>query len=85
MDHLGYAHVTLAGMSLGGVAAMRWAAAHPDRVDALVLVDVGPETMREAGQSTQAFHRETDVLERFEDFLDRQDRTSMDVAPSIRR
>ncbi len=71
LDHLGYERVTLAGMSLGGVAAMRYAAEHPDRVEALVMVDVGPESMREAGQATQAFHRETDILERFEDFLDR--------------
>ncbi len=71
LDHLGHERMTLAGMSLGGVASMRYAAEHPDRVEALVMVDVGPESMREAGQATQAFHRETDVLERFEDFLDR--------------
>ena len=71
LDHLGYARMTLAGMSLGGVAAMRYAAEYPDRLQALVMVDVGPESMREAGQATQAFHRETDILERFEDFLAR--------------
>ena len=71
LDHLGYNRMTLAGMSLGGVAAMRYAAQYPARVEALVMVDVGPESMREAGQATQQFHRETDILERFEDFLER--------------
>ena len=71
LDHLGYERVSLAGMSLGGVAAIRYAAEHPVGVEALVMVDVGPESMREAGQATQAFHHETDILERFEDFLDR--------------
>ena len=67
LDHLGYERVSLAGMSLGGVAAIRYAAEHPVGVEALVMVDVGPESMREAGQATQAFHHETDILERFEE------------------
>jgi pimeloyl-ACP methyl ester carboxylesterase len=71
LEFLATDRVALAGMSFGGVAAMRYAEAHPERVSALVLVDVGPESMREGGQATQQFHRETDVLERFEDFVER--------------
>ena len=68
IDHLGYAHVNLVGM---GTTALQYAAQHPDRVDALVVVDAGPEAMPQGQASTMAFHAETDVLERFEDFLDR--------------
>ena len=71
LEFLNYDRVSLTGMSFGGVASMRYAAQHPERVHALILVDVGPESMREFSNSTQQFHRETDVLERFDDFLDR--------------
>ena len=71
LAHLGYDRFALGGMAFGGVAAMRYAARHPERVSALLMVDVGPESMREGGQSTQQFHRETDILDRFEDFLER--------------
>ncbi len=71
MAHLDYDRVALGGMAFGGVSAMRYAARHPERVFALLMVDVGPESMREGGQSTQQFHRETDILDRFEDFMER--------------
>ncbi|WTW99031.1 alpha/beta hydrolase [Streptomycetaceae bacterium NBC_01309] len=41
-DHLGFARVRLVGMSLGGVVAAHVAAARPDRVERLALVDVAP-------------------------------------------
>jgi pimeloyl-ACP methyl ester carboxylesterase len=42
LDHLGWDTVALVGMSLGGVNAMAHAADHPERVSALVVVDVVP-------------------------------------------
>nr|XP_061812148.1 2-hydroxymuconate semialdehyde hydrolase-like [Nerophis lumbriciformis] len=39
LDHLGVARVHLAGNSLGGLIAWRFAAAHPERVERLVLID----------------------------------------------
>ncbi|MGE3857473.1 MAG: alpha/beta fold hydrolase [Dehalococcoidia bacterium] len=81
LAHLGADRVALGGMAFGGVAAMRYAARHPERVSALLMVDVGPESMREGGRSTQQFHRETDILERFEDFLER----AMRFNPARRR
>lgn len=39
LDHLGVQRVHLAGNSLGGLIAWRFAAAHPQRVDRLVLID----------------------------------------------
>ncbi|MBY0423645.1 MAG: alpha/beta fold hydrolase, partial [Parvularculaceae bacterium] len=41
MDALGVARADLAGNSLGGLVAWRVAAAHPERVGKLVLVDAG--------------------------------------------
>ena len=69
VDHLGYDRVSLVAM--GGVSALQYAVRHPERVDALALVDAGPEPKPQGQASTMAFHAETDVLERFEDFLDR--------------
>lgn len=39
MDELGMARAVLVGNSAGGTVAMRTALAHPDRVEALILVD----------------------------------------------
>jgi pimeloyl-ACP methyl ester carboxylesterase len=39
LDHLGVQHCVLGGNSLGGAIAWALAAAHPERVDRLVLVD----------------------------------------------
>ncbi|GEM44599.1 alpha/beta fold hydrolase [Deinococcus cellulosilyticus] len=41
--HLGLDQVVLLGHSLGGVNAYQYAARHPERVQALVIVDVGAE------------------------------------------
>ena len=46
IEHLGYEHLTLVGMSMGGINAFHHAARHPEGLDALVIVDVGPELMR---------------------------------------
>lgn len=42
LDQLSLERAILVGHSLGGLAAIRFAARHPDRVLALVLVDTGP-------------------------------------------
>ncbi|GLW09684.1 alpha/beta hydrolase [Microtetraspora sp. NBRC 13810] len=42
LDDLGVAEAIVAGQSLGGHTALLTAAAHPDRVGALVLVEAGP-------------------------------------------
>ena len=46
------------GHSMGGVHAMRLAARHPDRVRSLVLVDVGPEAMREGSERARRLTQE---------------------------
>lgn len=49
LDHLGWQSAALVGMSLGGLNAIAFAAAQPDRVTALVVVDVVP-TVAQAGK-----------------------------------
>ena len=71
IDHLGYDRLSLVGMSMGGINAIRYAARHPGRLEALGIVDVAPESMREGQVEMESFRRETDPLERFEDFVER--------------
>ena len=71
IEYLDYDQVTLVGMSMGGMNSIRYAARHPERLDALDIVDVGPETMREGAVEMEQFRRETETLDAFDDFLDR--------------
>ena len=54
LNALGLERVVMIGHSMGGMNAMTFTARHPERVRALVLVDVGPEVSvdgaREVGQ-----------------------------------
>jgi pimeloyl-ACP methyl ester carboxylesterase len=43
VDALGLERVTLVALSLGGRVAIDYAGRHPDRVERLVVVDIGPE------------------------------------------
>jgi esterase len=71
LDYLGYDHLTLCGMSMGGMNAIRYAARYPERLDALVIVDIAPVTMQQGVIEMEQFRRETETMRRFEDFLDR--------------
>jgi len=50
MDALGLDRPVVVGHSMGGAHALVLAALHPEKVRALVLVDVGPEIGREGGE-----------------------------------
>jgi len=43
VDRLELARFTLIGTSMGGIIAMAYAAAHPERLNGLVINDIGPE------------------------------------------
>jgi pimeloyl-ACP methyl ester carboxylesterase len=43
LDRVGLDRVTLMGLSMGGNVAYLFAAAHPERVERLVILDIGPE------------------------------------------
>jgi esterase len=74
IEHLDYDRLSLVGMSMGGLNAIRYAARYPSRLEALAIVDVAPETMRAGQLEMEAFRRETETLARFDDFLDRAQR-----------
>lgn len=71
IDHLGYDRLILCGMSMGGINAFRYAARHPDRLRALIIVDVAPVLMDQGQIEMEAFRRDTETMDRFEDFLER--------------
>ena len=49
VDRLALSHFTLIGTSMGGIIAMTYAADHADRLNALVINDIGPDA--EAGSN----------------------------------
>lgn len=54
-DALGVERFTLAGNSMGGAIAMGYAIAHPERLEALVLVDAGGAPIEREGDGNIAF------------------------------
>lgn len=54
IDALGLDRIVLMGLSMGGNNAYLFAAAHPDRVDRLVVLDIGPEVAAEGLQRIAA-------------------------------
>jgi pimeloyl-ACP methyl ester carboxylesterase len=66
---LGLDRFLLVGHSMGGLNAVSYANRHPERVRALVLVDVGPESAKEGVDNIVRFTRGPDELE-FEEFVE---------------
>ncbi len=50
LDALAIERAMVVGHSMGGTHAIRLAAAHPDRVERLVIIDAGPEPMQEGSE-----------------------------------
>ncbi len=67
-EALGLERFVLMGHSMGGLNAVEYASRHPDRVDAVVLVDVGPEAAKEGVENIMRFTRGPDELE-FDEFV----------------
>jgi esterase len=69
IEHLGYGELTLVGMSLGGLAAYRFAARYRERLTALAILDAAPE-LDAAGLAEPSRQRSRgEVLATFDDFL----------------
>ncbi len=71
IEHLGYERIILCGMSMGGMNSIRYASEHPERLSALIVVDIAPVTMQAGILEMEAFRQETETMRRFEDFLER--------------
>ena len=66
---LGLERFILIGHSMGGLNAVSYTTQHPQRVRALILVDVGPESAREGVDNIVRFTRGPDDLE-FDQFVE---------------
>ncbi len=67
-QRLGLDRFILMGHSMGGLNAVEYAFQHPQRVSALILVDVGPEAAREGVENIMRFTRGPDELD-FDEFV----------------
>lgn len=67
-EALGLESFILVGHSMGGLNAVSYVNAHPERVRSLILVDVGPEAAREGVDNIVRFTRGPDELD-FEEFV----------------
>ncbi len=61
----------LMGLSMGGRNSFTYAANHPDRVRALVVVDAGPENMQAGSRNIRDFVRQEDELDSVDEFVQR--------------
>jgi esterase len=63
LDALALPVVTLIGLSMGGIVAYQFTAAHPERVGRLVVLDIGPEIAPAGGRSVAASLAQDSVFE----------------------
>ena len=70
-DALGLPRFLLAGMSMGGINAITFTARHPERVRALIVVDVSPEIEPRGVENIRTFIQAADELDTFEAFVER--------------
>jgi len=70
-DTLGLSRFILAGMSMGGINAITFTARHPEKVRALIIVDVSPEIQVRGVENIRNFIQAADELDSFEAFVER--------------
>lgn len=70
-DAIGFDHFHLVGLSMGGRNAYGFAGAHPEKVKAMVVVDVGPEIEKAGSNHIREFLQDTEIFESFDWLVDR--------------
>ncbi|GIW44670.1 MAG: hydrolase [Candidatus Binatia bacterium] len=68
---LGLESFVLAGMSMGGINAITYTVRYPERVRALIIVDVSPQIEAKGVENIRQFIQQEDILPNFEDFVAR--------------
>jgi pimeloyl-ACP methyl ester carboxylesterase len=63
LDALGLDRIVLMGLSMGGMVSYTFAAAHPERIERLIILDIGPEIDRTGMKRITAGLTEPDVFE----------------------
>ena len=69
VDKLGLARFTLVGTSMGGIIAMAYAGAHPDRLARLVINDIGPDVEVGSQRITQTVGSRPDEFATLDDAM----------------
>jgi len=69
VDKLGLARFTLVGTSMGGIVAMAYAGAHPDRLVRLVINDIGPDVEVGSQRITQMVGSRPDEFATLDDAM----------------
>ncbi len=70
-DALGLRQFVLAGMSMGGINSITFTARNPQKVRALIIVDVSPEIQLKGVENIRSFIQAPDELDSFEAFVER--------------
>lgn len=70
-DALGLSRFVLAGMSMGGINSITFTTQHPQKVRALIIVDVSPEIQVKGVENIRSFIQAPDELDTFEAFVER--------------
>jgi pimeloyl-ACP methyl ester carboxylesterase len=63
LDTLGLDRIVLMGLSMGGMVSYLFAAAHPERVERLIVLDIGPEIDRTGMKRITSGLTESDVFD----------------------
>ena len=71
VDKLGLDKFILVGMSLGAINSLAFAIAHPERLDALVIIDAGPEMRRPGSSRIRDFVDDSEHLVSVEAIIER--------------
>ena len=71
VEALGLDDLVLIGLSMGGRNALTYAANHPERVKAVVIVDAAPENLRAGSENIRRFVQQDDELDSVEEFVER--------------
>ena len=71
VESLGVGDFVVMGLSMGGRNSMTYAATHPERIKALVIVDAAPDNRRDGSQNIRRFVQQGDELDSIDDFVER--------------
>jgi len=66
LDHLGFEHAIVGGLSLGGYMSLAFYIDHPERVDALLIIDTGPGFKKDAAREAwnRTAHDRAEAIDR---------------------
>src|SRR5262245_6134620 len=70
VDRLGFGRFTLVGTSMGGIIAMAYAGLHPERLERLVINDIGPDVETGSQRITQMVGSRPEEFKTLDDVME---------------